>query len=79
MGLSNLKSPKKGRLARLLDMAQQNAEQAFFQAQNATRVREETLVFFEKASEAFKFPVELNVLIFLSFKEKPQMASNVVF
>jgi excinuclease ABC subunit C len=78
-GAVHIKYPQRGRLVRLLAMAQQNAEQSFFQAQRATKAREETLVHLKKLLKLTQIPRRIECFDISIFQGEAPMASNVVF
>ncbi len=78
-GSVQIKSPQRGRLARLLAMAEQNAEQSFFQAQKATRAREETLFSLKKLLKLSQIPRRIECFDISLFQGEAPVASNVVF
>ena len=78
-GAVHIKSPQRGRLARLLSMAEQNAEQSFFQAQKATKAREETLVKLKKLLKLSQIPRRIECFDISIFQGEAPVASNVVF
>jgi len=60
-------------------MAQQNAEQSFIQAQQATRSREETLIKLKKLLNLSRIPRRIECFDISIFQGEAPVASNVVF
>lgn len=78
-GTVKLSTPQRGRLARLVSMAQHNAEQSFIQAQQATRSREETLIKLKKLLNLSRIPRRIECFDISIFQGEAPVASNVVF
>ena len=78
-GRVHLKVPQRGRLHRLLEMAQQNAEHAFFQAQRAVSAREETLMALKRLCHLSQFPRRIECYDVSIFQGEAPVASQVVF
>lgn len=78
-GAVSIRRPQRGRLVRLIEMAQQNAESAYFQAQQATRAREEALVQVKKTLRLTALPHRMECFDISIFQGEAPVASNVVF
>jgi len=74
-----LYSPKQGQRVRLLEMAQQNAEQSFFQAERALKAREETLVDTKRLLNLSQLPWRAECFDISLFHGEAPYASQVVF
>ena len=74
-----LKVPQRGRLLQVLQMAQQNAEQSFFQAQKASQQREKTLIALKKVFKLQQIPFHIECFDISLFQGEAPIASQVVF
>ena len=78
-GAVKILSPTRGRSRRLIDMAQQNAEHAFFQAQQALRSREEALLKLKRLLRLTQLPRRMECFDISTFHGEAPIASTVVF
>lgn len=75
----SFKVPKRGRLYRLLSMANQNAEQAFFQTHRAAHMREKLLLDLQKLCQLTQLPYRIECFDISIFHGEAPIASQVVF
>jgi excinuclease ABC subunit C len=73
------KIPQRGRFLQVLTMAQQNAEQSFFQAQKALQNREKTLIDLKKLCVLQQIPFHIECFDISIFQGEAPIASQVVF
>ena len=78
-GAVRVYQPQRGRLVRLIEMAQQNAEHSFFQAQQATRAREESLIQLKRLLRLRQIPRHMECFDISIFQGEAPIASTVVF
>ena len=78
-GVVKIRLPQRGRLVRLVEMAQENAEHAFFQAQQAARTREEGLMQLKRLLKLSQIPRQMECFDISIFQGEAPIASTVVF
>ena len=78
-GSVELRCPQRGRLERLLTLARENAEHAFFQARQAARGREESLVALKRLLRLTQIPRRIECFDISIFQGEAPVASRVVF
>ena len=78
-GAVKIRHPQRGRIARLVEMAQQNAEHSFFQAQQAARTREESLIQLKRLLRLSQIPRQMECFDISIFQGEAPIASTVVF
>lgn len=78
-GAVSIRRPQRGRLARLIEMAMQNAEHAYFQAQQASRAREEALIQLKRILHLTALPQRIECVDISIFQGEAPVASHVVF
>ena len=74
-----LHTPQRGRLKRVLALAQHNAEHAFFQAQNALQARQKTLIETKKHLGLSSLPLRIEGYDVSLFHGEAPYVSQVVF
>jgi len=78
-GQVKLQTPRRGQRARLIEMAHQNAEQSFFQAERALKAREETLIDTKRLLRLSQLPWRAECFDISLFHGEEPYASQVVF